>query len=596
MNNKLGALLTAASVVGLIGLIYWPVHLADFVWDDQVCMHDAAWLRHGEVWRQFMAADFCGWKNYFRPVIVAMFATELRLFDVTPGPMHLISLGFHLANTLLVGLLAITLSTVRRRQTIIIAGGAMTFYGLHPALIEPVAWISCRADLVVTFIVLLGLLANARIQRVLLRAFVVAVCFFVAASAKESAVTFPVLLLLFDWIGMEPAQSERGFFEQVRVLVQRQWPVYAATLCAGIAYLAMRYDALGFLLNDTTSIPLPLAPRLQSVAYILLTYWRILAWPMTGLAPTHDVDPQRFETFNTAIASIDLAALAIVLAGLYGTFKRNPFGYAILAVNVALFPVLHILPVHFDPSLYHERYLMLGLALAMALVPRMAAAISLPAEKLRTASIGGAALGLLWLSAAVINIRVTLPLWSNSIRLWQWDLQKNPQSSIAKTNLLALYIDHEDRVHAHELADQLLAEEDTCSLCLINVAVLAMDEGDLKRAEMALNRARAAMGNQIIPYVWQSFVMNKGRLRELEHDPVEAAKDYQEAITMDPLDPKLRMALALFLARQGNVAEARAAMDETLPLWPPDMRAIRQREFERTLAAATQSAPAQHQP
>lgn len=599
MNNKLLAFLTTGTVVCLVGLVYWPLHLADFVWDDQVCMHDAAWLRSGEGWKQFISADFCGWKNYFRPLIVALFAIELRASDATPGPMHLISLALHLANIVLVGLLARTLSTERGNpvKTNLLACAAMAFYGLHPALIEPVAWISCQAELVLTFLVLLGLLANAGIRRVGLRAVAVATCFFLASSAKESAITFPALLLLFDWISTPPQQDDRGYLGQARVLLRRQWPVYLAVFAAGIAYLVLRDVALGFLLGGTSSTPLPLLARLQSVSYTLLTYWRILVWPMTGLAPTHDMDQQQFQTFTVASAGIDVAAIALVLAGVYGTLKRNPFGYAVLAVTIALFPVLHILPVHFDPSQYHERYLMLGLALALALLPRMVHAVSVPAQMLRIATIGVPALGLLWLALAMINIRVTVPLWSNSTRLWQWDLTQNPQSQIAKTNLLALYVEHDDRIHAHELADQLLAEKTACTLCLINIAALAMVEGDQARATMALDAAATSMGQRTEPFVWKAFIVARARLRESEHDLAKAAEDYDDAIRMDPLDPKSRMAFALFLARQGDITEARAALNEALPLLSPDVREVSRQFFELTLAAATNPAqPAPHQP
>ena len=596
MNNKVLAFFTAAAVVCLVGWVYWPLHMAEFVWDDQVCMHDAAWLRHGDAWNQFISTDFCGWKNYFRPLVVALFSIELRAFDATPGPMHLISLALHLANIVLVGSLAKTLSTELGSpvKANLLAFAAMVFYGMHPALIEPVSWISCQAELVLTFLVLLGLLANSGIRRVELRAACVAACFFLAGLAKESAITFPPLILLFDWISTEPRQGERRFFEQIRALLQRQWPVYVAIFAAGIAYLALRHLALGYLLNDPVSSALPLPAQLQRVAYTLVIYWQCLLWPMNGLAPTHVVDPKLFETFSASAAGIDLAALMLVLAGVYGTLKRNPFCYAILAVNIALFPVLHILPVYFDPSLYHERYLMLGLALALALLPRMVSGISLPAPKLRIATIGCASIGLLWLAVAIMNIRVTVPLWSNGTRLWQWDLTQNPQSQIAKTNLLALYVDHGDRVHARELSDRILDEEKTCSLCLINVAALAMVDGDLERATRALDAAATSMGQRTEPFIWKAFILARGRLAESEHDFAKAADDYHEAIKMDPLDPKSHMALALFLARQGNATEARVALNESLPLLSPDMREVSRQFFEITLAAATK--PAQQPP
>jgi Tfp pilus assembly protein PilF len=177
-------------------------------------------------------------------------------------------------------------------------------------------------------------------------------------------------------------------------------------------------------------------------------------------------------------------------------------------------------------------------------------------------------------------------------------LTQNPQSQIAKTNLLSLYVDHGDRIHAHELADPMLDEEKVCTLCLINVAALAMTEGDLARANKALDAAATSMGQRTEPFIWKAFILARGRLRESEHDLAKAADDYRDAIKMDPLDPKSHMAFALFLARQGNATEARVALNEALPLLSPDRREVSRQFFELTLASATKPAqPAPiHQP
>jgi tetratricopeptide (TPR) repeat protein len=264
-----------------------------------------------------------------------------------------------------------------------------------------------------------------------------------------------------------------------------------------------------------------------------------------------------------------------------------------------LLPVLHILPVQFDPSLYHERYLMPGLALALTLLPRMIATISLPSARLRPATIAGVAAGMLWLGIAVINIRVTLPLWSNETKLWQWQAAKDQESTYAKVNLLALATSHSDRISARKLADELLAGKEPCFVCMIDVAALAMEDGDLARAKEALDRAQDAIPTIPQPRLLQSFVLATARLRELEHDSEGAAEAYHDAIGMGPLEPMAHMGFALFLARQGKITEARAMMDETLPLWPPDLREKSRQEFERTLAAAmepTSPAAEQHQP
>jgi hypothetical protein len=128
-------------IICLIAIIYWPTHLAGFVWDDKIFLHDAAWLRYGDNWKHFIFQNFNDWENYFRPLAVALFVAEVRIFDVAPGPMHLVSLGLHMVNTLLVGLLAGKLyaETTSTTKPSLLVYVAMLAFGLHPALIEPVA-------------------------------------------------------------------------------------------------------------------------------------------------------------------------------------------------------------------------------------------------------------------------------------------------------------------------------------------------------------------------------------------------------------------------------------------------------------------------
>jgi Tfp pilus assembly protein PilF len=169
--------------------------------------------------------------------------------------------------------------------------------------------------------------------------------------------------------------------------------------------------------------------------------------------------------------------------------------------------------------------------------------------------------------------------------LWPWAALHDPESTIAKVNLLALFMSHNDRVHARQLGDQMLADKNLCEICMLKVASEAMADGDLARARTALDRIQNS-GSPAETRGWNGFILATGRLRELEHDLAGAATAYHDALTMDPLDPMAHNAFALFLARQGKAAEARAAMDETLPLYPSDVREQRRQEFEQTLTTA----------
>jgi cytochrome c biogenesis factor len=72
-------------------------------------------------------------------------------------------------------------------------------YGVHPALVEAVAFISCRDDLLVTTFLLLALLAHARwMGRKFLRPLGVGLAFLAAALTKEMAIVLPPALVLWS--------------------------------------------------------------------------------------------------------------------------------------------------------------------------------------------------------------------------------------------------------------------------------------------------------------------------------------------------------------------------------------------------------------
>ncbi|MDR3385469.1 MAG: tetratricopeptide repeat protein [Rudaea sp.] len=575
--------LAAIAIMCLVGLIYWPVYHAGFVWVDKIFFYDNAWLRYGDGWKQFVFHNFYDWSEYFRPLVVALFVFQLRIFDVAPGPMHLVSLGLHLASTLLVGLLALNLAAERASTSrpAIFAGIAMLLYGLHPALIEPVVWIACQFELVVTFFMLLGLLLNVWIKHAALRAPAVAACFFLAACAHESAVSFPLLLVLIDWM-QTPGRDDRPPVAGLRSLWQRQRIVYVSVAVAGITYLGFRHWGLGFLLHPKGAAFAFSFAHLQSVCFIYLTYWRILVWPMLDLGPLHVVDAQRFAAFSLTSLCIDVATLALLFGGICFAWKRKPLGCLITAVTIALLPVLHILPI-LDASLYHERYALVPAAMACALLPRILSAIALPRVQLRAVAIAGMTIAVVWLGLAVVNIRTTVPLWADEMKLWLWVLQEHPDSIEAKSHLLSTYMELDDRVRARQMADSLMASGAVCPMCLLNAASLALADDDIARASVALGKLEPMIPRQNQPRLTQGFILATGELRELKHDAQGAEEAYRDAISMEPLDPQAQMNLALLLARQGRTLEARRQLELALSLLAPDQRDARRRVFEQIL-------------
>lgn len=597
MNRRLYTTALALSILGFVAIIYWPISHAGFVWVDKTLFQNAAWLRYGAGWKQLIFHHFYDWVNYFRPLVVAAFVAEVRVFDVSPGAMHLVSLALHLGNTCVVGMLALRLTMNNGSENLrrILSRVAMLLYGLHPALIEPVVWISCQAEQLVTFFWLLGLLVNFSVRATALRAVAVAVCFFLAACAKESAAGFPLTLTLLDWISLGAVTANTRPLCKVGALLRRQWPTYLAVAVSGIAYLALRYWAMGFLTQGSGAEPLLSWSRVQTVCYLFLTYWRVLVWPMVELGPLHIVDTRQFATVNATLLVVDIAALGILCAGAWLVWKRRVLGGLIAAVGIALLPVLHIIPVDFDLSLYHERYAMTATAMACALLPGVLTVDFQHARSLLGA-VMASTLVAIWLALGIANIRITVPLWSDDSKLWSWELTQHPDSILAQDHLLAVYVERDDRAHAHVIADLLLKEKPACADCMLNVAALAVNEGDVPRLQAALELARPLMRSTDPVRQQQAFITAMGQLHELQGDAQAAIYAYQDAIRMDALQPLVRMDLALLLARQGKTEDARNVMEVALPLFAPDQRDQRRKEFEAALNALSASTPTPSQP
>jgi tetratricopeptide (TPR) repeat protein len=249
-----------------------------------------------------------------------------------------------------------------------------------------------------------------------------------------------------------------------------------------------------------------------------------------------------------------------------------------------LLPVVHILPIDIDDSLYHDRWAMNAVALACAFLPAACSTFDFALLGQKRLRLFASLILSFWLVIAAFNVRVTLPLWSNETRLWQWALHDNPDSLIALDNLLAISIENGDLPHARPIARRLLAEPEACLNCLLNAAQVSILDRDAESAKHAIERAQAAMKSRP-PSVRQmvNYVSKIGDIRRLQGDLPGAESAYRDAVRLDPMIPVPHLSLATVLAKQGKIAEARRAAEEGLVLLTPDRQQRSRREFEAFL-------------
>lgn len=556
-RSKLAFGLALLAVAAVVMLVYWPVTRAGFVWDDLLTFEQRAWLHHGDAWKQYIFTGFNDWTHYFRPLVVGLFVAQVRLFGGAPEPMHMVSLAMHLVNVALVVVLARSL--VQRNwkwsAPLSLLGGLL--YGLHPMLVESVTWIGCQFDQVQVMTALAGLLLSRHIDGVWPRAAAVAGCFLLSAGAKESAATYPAIVFLFDWL----LRSDRTLAPASRVLalLRANWPVYAGLLLAGIGYLWLRRTMMGSTVAGLEAwMLIPDQARLDGIAYVYLKYWAVILGIPTELNPLHPVGSVKFGTDVGLMILRMTGAACVASLSLLALSRRFPAtGILVLSASLYLLPVLGILPVQFDGSIYHERYAIGAIALATALLPRIVEEFRPLLASMPMLSRLLPVVALAWLAWAVPNIRTTIPLWSDNVALWEWAVRGNPGHADALGNLISAHVQAGEPGKAYPLIREALAADMKCDHCYLNGFMSAVTQGDIDLIDATLQRIRDSetffkdSGNRFF------YFRTVGHLELRLGKPESASLVLREAIAIEAHEPIARLLLAESLLALGQTAEAR---------------------------------------
>lgn len=427
-------------VLGIVAALYAQVLQADYVWDDVAFFTAASDLRTGDPWKAAVASVIAG-TAYFRPLVMGTFIAEARLLDANPLYSHLVNLLLHLVNTLLVGMLAWRLARAKELKTATLpffSAIAMLFYGLHPAMVEPVAWASGRFDLMVTLFCLGALLLS--VSNTWWGDGLCALFFFAAALSKEMAVTFGALLFLWLWALQAPAL---GLAFNLRAMWERK-RLYGLVLAAGVAYLTMRAQYMPNMVSFDPVVAEQLGSWARRGAYVGLTldfYLRTVAFPFLHMGPLHPFDPLLLDGPQTAWGWAVVATSAAWLV--ISAWRPTTIRLLLSAALIGLLPVLNFVPLAMVGNIGHERFLVLPLAFfvlaATLLLWRITSGIYGMANLPRWRVLTGC-LTAIWLGVAALNVHVTVPLWKNELVFWHWAYRTHPDSPYAQFSLAAAAI------------------------------------------------------------------------------------------------------------------------------------------------------------
>ena len=156
----------------------------------------------------FTTYDEANW----HPLTWLSHALDYEFFGLNPAGHHGVNVLLHAANAVLLFLLLQSATGFRWRSLMVAA-----LFALHPMNVESVAWAAERKNVLSMLFFLLALYAYAWYAREpgFRRYAAVAFLFALSLLAKPQAITFPFLLLLWDYwplrrIGAAPRRRKRA--------------------------------------------------------------------------------------------------------------------------------------------------------------------------------------------------------------------------------------------------------------------------------------------------------------------------------------------------------------------------------------------------
>src|SRR5258707_2317474 len=360
---------------------------------------------------------------YYRPLFTVYLTVNYKLFGLWEPGWHLMNLLVHCGATVAVFFLIKRLSGDR-----LIATLAALLFGLHPAHVESVSWISGIPDPLAALFYVPSLIWYIRYRTEGDQKFLIAslAAYGLSALCKETPLALPLVFIAWEFARTKArtSLSSRG-----RETFRQMIP-YAVV---GGAHLALRFAVLGRLSwKHPFMAQVPDSAIWMTVPYVLVSYLRHLVAPfylslIYGTSFVTSAGDPRF-----LVPAALLAALAILL----WTYRKQIPGqvWVALALIVApLLPVLNLKVFHYE-YIIQDRYLYLPSIGFCYLIAMLLARLAKARKQLATV------LAVVIIVAFGAGTFAQNRVWHDAVSLWRRAVYYSPNSWSTHYNLGLAYL------------------------------------------------------------------------------------------------------------------------------------------------------------
>lgn len=419
MKDRRPILIAAMCVAALTFLVYLPSLSNGFVnWDDPGYVYKNSNIRALDLKWAFTAVVVGNW----HPATLLSLTLDHSIWGLNPLGFHLTNSIIHSLNAFLAALLGSALYPYKDRRGAVISGLlAGLLFGLHPAHVESVAWVSERKDVLSAFFFMASALFYVRYARGKGAAcYVLSLAAFVLALlSKPMAVSLPIALLIIDFYPLERLKA--GSFKKATI---EKIPFF---LLAGAgAALALWAQKVSGALSSLDSIPL--LERIP-VAFRAYAFYIYKLFVPIKLSPFYPLPQDNSILEPWALISIIL--FTAVTVGSLVMLKRRKSIAAVWAYYViTLLPVIGLVQVGAQAAA--DRYTYIP---SLSLFILIGGAAGYLASKNRSAFGAVIIAGLIITSVfSYLSIK-QIGVWKDSLTLWSRGIAIYPDSApIAYTN------------------------------------------------------------------------------------------------------------------------------------------------------------------
>lgn len=506
--------------------------------------------------------------NYYRPLFLLWLRLNYLVFGTDPLGWHATTVLCHVVATYLVFRFMEQLTHDRW-----IAFAAAVIFGVHPAHIENVAWISGVTDPLMTCAMLGSGMAFLRFREsrkpwILL---VSLGLFALALLAKETAAIVPALVFALAHPGLaprgQPRMSGTGLVRGARSEeVEKQ---YSQTLHAlhqtvpffllEALYVAIRYRVLGGFAHATISVSWK--EVWLTWPSVLWFYVQHLLFPVR-LSEFYALDYVRHAT--SGVVLLPLMLLLALAVALYFWVRRlgqkQVACFALILIFVPLLPVLDLRSLTVG-DIVHDRYLYLpaaGFALLVAIFVRALA------ERLasRYRVLGATAFtGILVLLLTILTVSQQTQ-WANDMALYTRGIESAPDNLTVRDNLANTLMAANQPDRAIPLYLDVLRQNPQFWRSNYNLGYAYYKTGNYAAAEDYLQQAIHIDSSDSDQFIYLALA----QLQTKKFAP--AADNARIAIARNPQARGYHFILGLIEEAKGDRDAAIAALKSELTLYP----------------------------